>query len=256
MTDHVVLQQSPAAPAAEALAAALKLVKRFTEADAVRMARGAHGILARDLSREEALLVRAALEQGGVPAACLPARQLPILPQARYVKRMELQPAALVVYDPLGRGVPVPWLQVAVISAGAVRHFGTTQTVTEEWVRHYSPLTGSGYRLETDVRHKVEENTRLFMEILLVGAAMRFEVEAENFLFKFVVDRPDLGVREKLAALVALLAQHAPHAGLNHGAAALRANPSAAPVYSSRQALSDETVWLLWLQAQQSVGGV
>lgn len=253
--DHVILLCELALPDPEVVKRALRQVRRFTEADAVRMAREPGGLLARNLSPEEASLVRRALEADGVAAVCLPAAQLPKLPQSRLLKRMEFQPQSWVIYDPLGRATPVPGAQVATVCAGAVRHFGLSSAVTQEWVRDHTGLAGvGGYRLETEVRHSVEDNISFRMEILLAGGGMRFEIEAENFLFGQSLSRPGLGPPEKLAMLIAQFKQHAPHLCLNRGAEALLANPKAPVVYSSRQALTDDSAWLLWRLASKAGG--
>ncbi len=253
--DHVILLCDLATPDPEAVKRALRQVRRFTEADAVRMAREPGGLIARNLSSEEASLVRRALEADGVAAVGLPSAQLPKLPQSRLLKRMEFQPQSWVVYDPLGRATPVPWVQVAALCAGAVRHFGLSSAVSQEWVRDHTGLAGvGGYRLETEVRHSVEDNTLFRLEILLAGGGMRFEVEAENFLFGPSLSRPGVGPAEKLAVLIAQFKAHAPHLRLNRGAEALLANPKAPTVYSSRQALADDSVWLLWRLASNPGG--
>ncbi len=246
MPDYLVVQEEVQPLQSETLKGALRMVKRFAETDLVRMTRDAYGILARNLSLEEATLVQRALAEKGVPSQCLPASQWPKLPDARYVKRLELGPDALAVYDPLGRAVPVPWAQLAVVSAGAVRHFATTETVSQEMVRRFNPMTGMSYRLETDVRHQVEDNTRFGLEIVLGSAAMRFEIEAEHFLFKYVFDRPDLELPGKLGLLVSRLAERAPQLRLSRGALALSQGQSPPLLYSSRQALSEESQWWLW----------
>jgi hypothetical protein len=244
--DCLVLQTRSSAPDAEVLKTALRSVKRLTDADAIRSCRDAFGVLARDLSAEEAHSVQRALAEAGVPTTVLPANQLPRLPEAKYVRRMEPTADALVIYDPLGRPLAIPWAQLAFISAGAVRHFKLGETVTENWVRHYSPVTGTTTRLETDVRHRVDDRVCHLLDLLLGGPVARFEIEMEHFLFGHVMDRPGLDPGGKLAALVALLAQHAPHAVLNRGAAALAADPPGTVTYASKAAFAEETTWLAW----------
>jgi hypothetical protein len=70
--------------------------------------------------------------------------------------------------------------------------------------------------------------------------------EAENLLLHNVVNSPGAGLEEKLGLLISLLAEHAPQACLNRGAAALSAHPPVPLVYASKQAFSDESAWLLW----------
>jgi hypothetical protein len=245
---YFVVQKEATGPSADQLRRALKLVKHMAEADAARLAREAGGLLLKNVSIEEATRVQEALQAEGVGTKVVPASQLPRLPDAKFVKRLELQPQALLIYDPLGRALPVPWAEIALLSAGAVRHFGITQTASQEWVRSYTPVAGFHLKMQTDVRHEVEDNVQLRLEIFLRGAAMRFEIEAAGFLFKFVFDRPELNPGEKLSLLVQHLARQAPQASLNRGAQAMR---DSAPLvsYPSKAALADESVWLLWRRA-------
>ena len=75
---------------------------------------------------------------------------------------------------------------------------------------------------------------------------MRFQIEAQSFQFKHCFDRPDLNVPEKLGLLIQMIAEHAPNAVINRGAAALRDGKLNNTAYASKAALFDESIWLLW----------
>ncbi|MBI5387719.1 MAG: hypothetical protein HZA90_23915 [Verrucomicrobia bacterium] len=246
-----VVQKDSLAPTVEQLKAALKAVPRFTELDALRQAQVACGILARHLTLPEATLVQRALAGDGVPTEVVEASQLPRLPDAKSVKRLELDGQAMRVFDPLGRAVPVPWPQVSLLTAGVVRHFGVSQTVTQERV-HRDYVVVAFDTIETDVRHKIEDTAKVQVDIFLAGGAMRFQIEAENFLFGYLFQRPELGLVEKTGHLIQLLSQSAPHVRLNRGAVALRDQPAQPVGYASKAALDDEAVWLLWRMAAQA----
>ena len=250
MTTYALLQQEAAAPTADQLKRAFRSLKRMTEVDALKVAREAYGILLRNLPLDEANTLQRALAGEGVATEILDAAQLPRLPEPRFVRRAELRPEAFVVYDPLGRPVPVGWPQIAVIAAGACRHFGMSQTRTERRVTTFDPIRGIHRRLEVEVRHKVEDDVPILLDLLLTGAAMRFQIEADQFQFKNLFDRPDLDQAGRVGLLIQRLSEHAPRAWLNRGAISLR-DGSAAPVtYASKAALSEESVWLLWRQAK------
>ena len=136
--------QVDVAPTADQLKRAVKSLKTLTEADAVKMAVEARGILLKNLSLEDSAALQRALQSEGVPTEMIEANQLPKLPDAKFVRRMELRPEALLVNDPVGRAVPLPWQQIALLSAGAVRHFDLSQTRREETVRTYDPVYDSG----------------------------------------------------------------------------------------------------------------
>ena len=125
---YCLLQADSVAPTVDQLKRAFKSLKTLTEADAIKLAREACGILMKNLSLEAAGALQYALRGQGVATDLIDSAQLPNLPGAKLVHRLEFQPQALAVFDPLGRVVPVPWEHVALISAGIVRHFGMSAT--------------------------------------------------------------------------------------------------------------------------------
>ncbi len=240
------LVQKEITPDVEQLKRAFKALKRLTEADAVKLAKDCCGILAKRLSQADAALLQQQFEAQGVPTEIVPTATLPVLPEAKFVRRMEFQPEALLIYDPLGRAVPVPWAHLALISAGVVKHFDLTTTRHEERVNRYDPIRGHRTEVVTELRHRVENEAKLLLQILLTRGAMSFEIEADTFLFKFCLDRPELDVGRKLALLIQMLAEKAPHAVLNRGATALKEGALQNATYPSKAALRDESAWLLW----------
>jgi len=250
MGTYALVQREAAAPTADQLKHAFRSLKRMTEADAIKVAREAYGILLRNLPLDEANTLQRSLAGEGVPTEIVDAAQLPRLPEARFVRRAELQPGAFVAFDPLGRPVPIGWQQITLIAAGACRHFGMRETRTEQWVTTFDPIRGVRRRLEVDVRHKVEDDVPILVDLFLTGAAMRFEIEADQFQFKHLFVRPDLDRAGKMGLLIQRLGEHSPQAWLNRGAVSLR-DGSAEPVtYASKAALFEESVWLLWRQAK------
>jgi len=94
-----------------------------------------------------------------------------------------------------------------------------------------------------------------FLLDLLIGtASMRFQIEAANFGFKYVFDRPELDLAGKVDELIQRLAEHAPHALLNQGALAARERASTRRHYPSKAAFFDEEIWLLWRQPRPKAG--
>jgi hypothetical protein len=248
---YCLLQTDSVAPTADQLKRALKSLKTLTEADAIKLARETCGILKKNLSLIDARVLQGALQSEGVPTVLLDATQLPKLPDAKFVRRIEIQPQALGIFDPLGRTVPLPWQHLTLVSAGTVRHFGLSATRTEVTVNTFDPIRGSRKKVVTDVRHKVEDDARLVLDIFLTGGLMRFQIEAESFQFKYCFDRPDLNLPQKLGLLIQMLAEHAPHAVMNRGAAALRDGHPENAAYASKVALFDESTWLLWQMAKK-----
>ncbi|SRR6266571_2012543 len=249
---YCLLQADSVAPTADQLKRAFKALKTLTEADAIKLAREACGILMKNLSLEDAGVLQRALQGEGVPSDLLDATRLPKLPDAKFIRRIEFQPQALAVFDPLGRTVPVPWQHLMLVCAGTVRHFGVSATRTEETVNTFDPIRGLRTKVVTDLRHKVEADVKLILDIFLTGGVIRFQIEAESFPFKYCFDRPDLNLPQKLGLLVQMLAEHAPQAVMNRGGSALRDGQPENATYPSKAAFFDESIWLLWRMAKRN----
>ncbi|MBU6398701.1 MAG: hypothetical protein KGS61_00150 [Verrucomicrobia bacterium] len=241
-----LLLTDPAPPDVERLKRAFRSLKSRTEADAVKLARDASGILVRNLSVEEAQVLRGALAAEQVPVAVVDTAQLPALPAPKAIRRAELQAEALAIYDLLGRAVPVAYGEIVLLAAGVVRRLGLTTRRTEQKTLTYAPIRGIHTKKVTDVRHQVEDLTDIRLDLVLRGAATRYQIDASTFLFKHCFDRPELDSTGKLALLVQLLAERAPQATLNRGATALREGQPAGAAYVSKAALDDESIWHLW----------
>src|SRR5882724_10778675 len=137
-----LLQTGPVAPTADRLKRAFKSLKSLTDADAVKLANEACGILVRNLSLDDATVLERAFRAEGVATEAVEAANLPRLPDAKFVRRIEFQPQTMVIHDPLGRTLPVPWQHLALVSAGTVRHFGMSTTRKEQTVNTFDPIRG------------------------------------------------------------------------------------------------------------------
>jgi hypothetical protein len=247
---YAVLQKESARPSADPLRRAFKSLPHTTGADAARMAVGASQILMRRLDHAAAQSLQNALQSEGIAAAIVAEHELPKLPEGRSLSRLELTPQAFVVYDVLGRATAVAWDRVALIAAGAVRHFGVGKTEHKSVVLKFNPVTGVWPTKVQETGHKIESDSQLVLEMLLDGGSARYQIEAAYFLFKHVLDRPELSIPEKFVWLVRELCRHAPQAILNLGAKAVRDGQDSVPEYANRQMLTDEIIWLLWSAAQ------
>lgn len=247
---YLLAQKELTPPTAEQLKRAFKLVKGLTDADATKLANDAYGILIKNLSQEDACLLQRTLAAEGVATEVIESGQFPKLVDPKFVRRAELNAEALVVQDPLGRPLPLPWAHVALIAAGRVQHFGMNKTTTEERVMRYDPVRGLSVQTVVETRHKVAENAQWLVDIFLAGGALRFQIEAANFMFKHTFDRPELDLAGKVGLLVQLLSQHAPHAALNRGAFTVRVSPDSDFAYAGKNYLFEESNWLLWRLAQ------
>jgi hypothetical protein len=243
-----VLQKDLSSPTAEQLKRAFRSFSTLTDADAVRLAVGAHGILMRHENHDAARAFQAALQAEGVATALVSENDLPTLPESKALHRLELSSEALLIFDLLGQATRIPWADIALLAAGAVGDVEVTRTKTERTVFRFSPLLGVWPKKITETRQKVAADSHLVLEILLTGMKTRYQIEAARFPFKHVIDQPELSITEKYIWVVREFCRRATAATLNGGARWLRAGHQRVPGYLNRQALTDEIIWLLWYQ--------
>jgi hypothetical protein len=245
-TQYAILQKDGVTAGAEQIRRAFRSFANLTDADAVRLAANAQGILLRHLNSDEARAFHRALQAEGVASALVSESELRLLPESRSLHRLALSPTGLEVYDLLGRPKPVPWGKVALVAAGAVGHAALSLTQTERTTATFHPALGVWPKKIVEAVRRIETGSELILEIVLTDGATRYEINAAQFPFKYVVDRPEFSTVEKFVWLVREIAQHATEAILNRGARDVRDGIALVRGYTNRQAFTDELLWLLW----------
>ncbi len=122
-------------PDREALRRAFRAGGGLTPLDAPHVARDAFGILLKNLEHEDAVTLHQALGREGIETELVNQAELPKLPDWKQVRRLAVRETGLVVCDPYGRELEIPWENFSLISAGLVWD--------TEFVRSSSPLGGS-----------------------------------------------------------------------------------------------------------------
>ena len=249
-----VLQRDATGPTAEQLKRAFRSFSNLTDADAVRLATGAHGILMRHTDGDASRAFQHALQAEGIGAVLVAEDELPKLPEGRSLHRLGVSPKAFTVYDLLGRPTAIGWGEVTLVAAAAVRHFEMGRTETERTVLRFNPWVGVWPKKITESARTVESGTLLLLEIILAGTATRYQIDAARFPFNYVIDQPGLSTEEKFVWLVREICRHATRAILNRGALCLLGGHATVPEYVNRQMLTDEMIWLLWHDKSHASG--
>lgn len=266
MSRHVILQTSLKVPDAEAVRRAFARIPFLTPADASIILRDAFGILFRNLSYEDAMAVHEALAAEGVAVDVVENCHLPELPPTKFVKRIELRPEELIIYDPLGRKFGLEWGHVALVSAGLVpmeeekeltravndlNHstFGGGE-LADVFLESSGTLwasranSGSEPARVVTTRKMVTVEKRLIDLILTRGVA-RYTLEADETFLSHVLGRPcGRELPNAFLELIQKFSAHAPHAHLNRGALLSR-DQGSLMAYPSRNAFQEETQWHL-----------
>jgi hypothetical protein len=245
-----ILLKDPVAPTADQLKRVFKTFSHLTDADAVRLAVGARGILMKRLSSDAARALQGALQAEGVGVTILAEGDLPKLPEALSLNRLELWPQSLTIYDPMNRPRAIAWNEVTLLAAGAAQHFEANRTHTELMRFQRNAAVGGRVMPSAEAGSRVESGPQFLLELLVEPGPARYRIEAAEFSFQSVIDRPGLTLEEKFIWLVRELCHHAPRALLNHGARRLQTGQETVAPYLNRQALADEMVWWLWRRAR------
>ena len=87
-------------------------------------------------------------------------------------------------------------------------------------------------------------------EIVLMGGTARYEVNGDEFPFRYAMDRPDLSTVQKFVWLVREISRRATAAILNRGARDVHEGIELVRGYPDRQVFTDEMTWLLWKAGQ------
>jgi hypothetical protein len=141
------------------------------------------------------------------------------------------------------------------VAAGAVRHVEIGLAQTERTTVRLHPVFGVWPKKTVESVHKVGNDSQLILELVLAGGAVRYELDAAQFPFKYAVDRPGFSTVEKFVWLVREIGNRATQAILNRGASDVRNGVQLVRGYPSRQAFTDEMIWLLWNTAHRDRAG-
>ena len=206
----------------------------------------------RQLSSDEARAFHRALNAEGVDAVVVAEDNLTALPKKVALQRIELTDADLVVFDQIGRPEKFPWGEVSLLALGAVTHFGISHVTKVGTKLNYNPATGVWPKETVEHSHKLAKDSQFLIEIVLDSSGKRFRINAAEFPFRYVVDRPEFSLVDKTVWLAGELIRRAPHALLNRGARDVRDGVKLVRGYPTPQVFNDEMVWLLWDQAQRA----
>jgi hypothetical protein len=242
---YAILQKSLEVPAIDQLKRAFRSVRSLTDIDAHILANDAFGILVRNLSGEEAGVLRGALDAEGISTEIVPETSLPILPPVKFVNRLDCLPEALMIYDPLNRGFPLEWRHIWLIAVGKVRVQNFERLRTERDVLRFDGRGGP--RMETRIDYSTRERAgdQMLIEVLVGQGALRYSGNGEKLFFTYLGERRTAQPQANFTMLVRDMVRHAPHAALNRGAWYLRDHDDLF-AYPSKNAFYEELTWLLW----------
>lgn len=264
----LLAQTSLTPPELEPVQRAFRATGIFHPLDAHSFLRDAFGVLAKNLSEEDARRLQGALAGEGVLTDVVAQAEWPVLPPAKRIVRAACDTEGFKPLDPLGRELRVPWDKVVLISAGQVQHTeftadknaspdpgsvgyfaaGMTDSLTGLLSRG-----GRGLGLRGDLQRlaasrppsREEQNWRWTADVFL-GGGLRFTFQGHEFNYTALGDRRQADSIANFAVFLREMTSLAPYTPLNRGAFALREAQSQPVRYPTRGAFQEESAWLLW----------
>jgi len=156
-------------------------------------------------------------------------------------------------------GISGPMDQIMLIAAGRVRltvfeHERVTpsqshlQSALDSWWP-VGPRVRAASEPAPEYVSRESQVPKLMLEVLLVRAVMRLQIEGDRFRFNYLGDRKRAELAENFALLVRDVMHFAPQAIVNRGAYSLRESTSTVFEYPSKHGFHEEITWMLWQMA-------
>jgi hypothetical protein len=238
--------------------------------DALHVARDAFGILLKNLEHDDAVKLHHALGREGIETELVDQAELPPLPDWKQVRQVAVRETGLVVCDPYGRELEIPWENFSLISAGLVwdTEFVRTsspsggsdhsddfadilalRTVNALSMGHWGVPMSSGLTSSapTPISSKRERQVwRWGADLFLKGVPLRFIFRPEQLQFIAQDQRADPDPTLAFLELIRSISQHTLSALTNRVVYALREGHTDTLSYPSRNAYQEEMTWILW----------
>jgi len=245
MDRFAVIRVDPESHDPMVLAKALATIRETPVHDQVLIAKSAWGIVANDLSQDEANALGKALRAMDIECAVGPTSALAELPPVEAAGTIDVLPDA----------------QATLIAVAGIT-ITTTTTVTEDkgpsgaqkiasaaiLASTGLPIKIGGWKRPVEKAQK-EESLAFYADLHYEGPSRRLRIDASRFDFSCLESRMLYQAQGNLKLLIGDLVQAAREAGTNHGTRVLlEGRPIRTMGYRSLQDLEREAQWLLTLR--------
>lgn len=248
-----VLLRSDTRPSADQIRRAFRSFSHLTDADAIRLAANAEGVLLRHLSSDEGRAFHRALKSEGVDAALISESELAQLAIPIRLNNIEMMSDAVLVHDQIGRTRRMAWSEISLIAMGSLLHVGFAASGLGHDESRQSVFTRAWQKHPSNSAHKLQRDFHIVLEFILRDDTTRFQINASDFLFGQLTPANNSST-QKIIWLAREFISRTPAALLNRGARDVRDGAGLVRGYATSQSFHDEIVWLLWNRSQQNRG--
>ncbi|HVM61879.1 MAG TPA: hypothetical protein VMV72_13535 [Verrucomicrobiae bacterium] len=251
---HALLQTSLGQPIdRQTLEEAVMATEGLAKPDCAGLVREPFGIIAADLSQDDALALQAALRSRNIETEVIDASALPVLPQPRYVRALKLTDSGIGLVDFYDRETSYEWPHIVFAAAGGLLHQRSVQDQKMEAVRVSGGHAKDPGSLSTIVTgHHFESFPEFRLELFLPTKSPRVQwVLTEDSVI--TVNGAHLRLRDgdQLTALLARLGNTLAPEQTNLGIKAAITGQQFS--YPSLHAFEEEIIWSFYQLTRKSL---
>lgn len=241
---YAVVQTELSELTPEVLKPAFRAVSGLTEFDAVNMAEKAFGIIAENLSRDDAGVISHALAAQNIHTEIIDQESLLQLPQAKGLRNLQCLADGMIITESLSLPTTLEWSHIVFIAAGRV-------PVSETHAQKKETLSFRARDMRrtssTVTSYNMQKKHCLLLELFVDVAPGRYRVRADKFNYAYLEERlvPSDNDANYLHVVQDVL-RFAPPVPLNMGAEIIRDDPTCMFEYASEQAFERELTWRFW----------
>ncbi len=213
--------------------------------DAPAAARFAFGILLDDLTATAASRLAAALDLEGIDVEPCAEEDVPALPRARAIRKVELGEGALAWFSGVDRRHELPWSEIAIVALGSMRRRAIRSV--------HARVAGMDGTVEIIDPEEVDNADQRALDLIARGGQLRLRIIADEFLYACLGARM-LGRPHENFPLLARAILARTDAMPNRGAARFQLGHPEWFSYPSWAAFDEESRWLLWKLGETAAG--
>jgi hypothetical protein len=242
---YAIVQTSLIVPSVVQMQKALQVLPQFAGNDASLIAQDACGVIVHNLNEADAHFTCRALIKEGVDCEVVEETAMPALPSVIKMRRFDCEREHLILYDLLGRKLPIPWANVVLVAAGSMP-MNRSDDAGKRRSQPQGSAVGSPSRgSATDEDRFIRRESILDFLLDVDDRLARYRFESTTAQYEYLGGRRSIDEDQNFGSLVGDMTSHATGAVFNRGATSLAVDGRTTYAYNSVRAFEEETIWQL-----------